>query len=88
MSSQLPTQILVAFALSFQFKLTLLFALFFQLSLLLNPRIGLVPPKHLLQPVADSVGPCIMGGLIRPQITPRNARQALFDRNRPVGTAF
>lgn len=69
-----PAQISIAFALPFQLELTLLFALFFQLSQLFNPRIGPIPPNHLLQPVADSVRPSFMAGAICPKITPRNAR--------------
>ena len=77
-SLQLPPEIPVAFALPFQFKLTLLFALFFQFSLLLLTRIGLVPSKHLLEPVADGICPSFMPSSICPKITPRNPRQALF----------
>lgn len=46
---------------------------------LLLARIGLVPPKHLLQPVADRIAPSFMAGAICPKITPGNARKPLLD---------
>ena len=74
-----PSEIPVAFALPFQIKLALALTLFLQLSLLFLTRIGRAAPKHLAKSVADGVGACILNVFIRPKITPRNARQTLFD---------
>jgi hypothetical protein len=79
---EFPALISFPHPLPFQLKLTLLLALFLQPLLLLDPRIGLVPTKHLLEAVADSVRSGFMASAICPHITPGNARQALFDRKR------
>lgn len=67
---QLPAQIPVVLALSFQLKFALIFALLLLPSLLLNTRIGLVPPKHLLELVADRVRSGVMAGTICPKFPP------------------